>query len=277
MRSRLVPTLAALALLAYAAPARAQAKAAPLSNGDCAKCHTDQPNDIATAGGKHKTEVGCQDCHTGHRPTSKSNIPQCSMCHDGKDHFKLGGCLGCHKNPHTPKNIVLGPGLTEPCLSCHAKVGEELKANKSKHSSRACTFCHKAHGQKPECVGCHKPHSEATTPADCRKCHKAHSPKNVTYAENTPNAMCGACHRQPAALLAASQAKHHELACGTCHQEKHRAVPKCEDCHADQHPAAFMARFGSCVACHKDPHDLNNWGPGGGPAGAKAAHARRTK
>lgn len=258
------------ALLALSLPlllvtsATAQKASSTLTNADCVKCHAGPPADIAAGGGKHKSEIGCQDCHTGHRPTSKANIPACSGCHDGKPHFKLAGCNGCHQNPHKPTNIILGGNITEPCLSCHAKAGDALRSQKSRHATRACTFCHKEHGKIPSCLGCHKPHATTMTQADCGKCHKAHTPKNVTYAESTPSAQCGSCHRAPFAQLDASKSKHHELSCATCHQEKHRAMPKCTDCHDAPHDEAILAKFGRCGECHKTAHDLNNWVGGGG-------------
>ena len=85
-----------------------------------------QPADIETGGGKHKTEISCQDCHTGHRPASKNNIPECANCHEGEAHFKLPNCLGCHKNPHTPKNISFDKKQTAPCLTCHKEQIKQL-------------------------------------------------------------------------------------------------------------------------------------------------------
>ena len=76
-----------------------------LLNDDCAKCHSKPPADIAAAGSKHKTEIGCQDCHNGHPPTTRKIIPLCSQCHEGKAHYKLAACNSCHSNPHTPLNI----------------------------------------------------------------------------------------------------------------------------------------------------------------------------
>ena len=103
--------LALSVLLAGAAFAAAQDAKTPaakpaLGSDDCIKCHAKPPADITAAGGKHK-KVSCQDCHVGHPPSvpAKSIIPKCSNCHQGKSHFELKDCLGCHSNPHTPKNI----------------------------------------------------------------------------------------------------------------------------------------------------------------------------
>jgi hypothetical protein len=75
--------------------------------------------------------------------------------------------------------------------------------------------------------------------------------------------------------MTANQTKHSSQTCATCHQEKHKMVPKCQDCHGDKHPAGILARFPKCLDCHKSPHDLNNWKPAA-PA-PKAAPGPKTK
>ncbi|HWI40843.1 MAG TPA: cytochrome C, partial [Verrucomicrobiae bacterium] len=195
------------AFLAAGNPAQAQTPAPRLGNDDCIKCHTVQPADVAQAGGKHKT-VGCADCHTGHRPSSKNNIPECSNCHSGKPHFQLQGCLGCHTNPHTPKKITISGKVTDPCLTCHTEQIKQLRENKSKHTALFCNTCHATHPSVPQCTQCHKPHSAAMGPGDCKKCHKAHMPLALNYGSDVPNTDCGACHKKALDLLNASQAKH---------------------------------------------------------------------
>jgi hypothetical protein len=268
---------------APAAPAAPAAKqTAQLTSADCVKCHAKPPADIEARGMAHKTKVTCQDCHQGHPPTTKKIIPQCGMCHEGKPHFKLGGCLGCHRNPHTPKDITFGRDVTDPCLTCHSQQIAQLKQFPSKHSKLNCSFCHDVHGKIPQCTQCHKAHSPEQTAADCKKCHKAHQPKNVAYAADTPSKQCGACHSKALGLLSASKAKHKSLLCVTCHQEKHKMVPKCQDCHGVPHAAGIMAKFPKCGDCHGIAHDLNNWkgqtaAPAAAPAAAPKAPAHHKK
>jgi len=245
---------------AFSAASDQKAAKPVLSSDDCIKCHANPPADIAAAGGKHKM-VMCTACHAGHPPSvpAKSIIPKCSNCHTGKPHFELKDCLQCHTNPHTPKNIKIGPNLTEPCLTCHTKQIQQLKETRTKHSALYCSTCHSTkHPNVPECIRCHKPHTPDMTAADCKKCHQAHAPKPVTY-EDVPAKFCAGCHKQAYDLLTASKAKHKDFACSFCHQAKHKMIPKCQDCHGEKHPAGIMAKFKKCGDCHNIAHDLNNW------------------
>jgi len=229
-----------------------------LTTDDCVKCHTTAPADIASAGAGHKT-ITCFDCHASHRPQSKNNIPQCSQCHTGKPHFELNGCLGCHRNPHTPLKISFGNNVTDACLTCHSQQIKQLREYKSKHTNLACSYCHSVHRIVPECVKCHKPHSADMTQADCKSCHKAHMPKAVTYGTEVPNKSCGACHKKAMDLLSANKSKHNKLACVFCHAGKHKTVPTCTSCHNAPHAAGILQKFPKCSDCHFIAHDLNNW------------------
>jgi hypothetical protein len=252
------------------------AKQPALTARDCVMCHTTQPADIDANGGKHKTSINCRDCHAGHRPATKNNIPVCSQCHQGKPHYEQkAACLSCHKNPHTPLKITFDKPMTDPCLTCHTNQIKQLRENKSKHSTKNCTDCHEVHRKIPQCTQCHKSHSADITAADCKKCHKAHMPTVVTYASDVPSKYCAACHTSQFDKLAKLKTKHSEQSCAACHQDKHKMIPKCQDCHGDKHPAGIMAKFPKCLECHKSPHDLNNWTAA--PASKEAAPAPKKK
>jgi hypothetical protein len=262
-------------LFAYSDSGAVTAKEQPtVTNEDCVKCHTDPPAAIAAAGGKH-TGVGCSGCHIGHPPAVKKPIPKCSQCHMGKPHFEIEGCLGCHKNPHTPLNISFAGNITEACLSCHTQQIAQLRDNKSKHTSLNCSTCHSVHRKVPECTQCHKPHSAEMAAPDCKKCHKAHMPKAVTYGAEIPSKDCGACHKKALDLLSSGATKHKTFECAFCHQAKHKMVPNCQDCHGAPHPAGIMAKFPKCGDCHNIAHDLNNWSAAKKEAPAEAPKKKK--
>ncbi len=273
----LVAFLAVLALGVIAAPpdlSAADKAVASLTQDDCVKCHAGPPADVAAAGAKHKAEVSCLDCHAGHRPASKNNIPKCSQCHEGKPHYQEKNCLECHKNPHKPLTIAFGGKVTEACLSCHTDQIKQLKEHKSKHTALFCSSCHDVHRKIPECVKCHRPHSTEMAQADCKKCHRAHQPSVVAYGPDVPNKDCSACHKKAFELLSASPAKHKAVACVKCHANMHRTVPACEQCHPQKHQAQLMKKFPRCGTCHYIAHDLNNWPVASAPAKEKAAAAK---
>ena len=252
--------------IAYSADPAAPVEPVKLLNGDCVKCHGKAPVDIATAGSKHKTEIGCQDCHNGHPPTTRKIIPLCSQCHEGKPHYKLAACNSCHSNPHTPLNIKFGNNVTDACVTCHAGQIVKLRENRSKHSALFCSTCHDTHGKIPNCTQCHKPHFAEQTKDDCKKCHQAHMPKNVVYGDKVPSKDCAACHKKAFELLSSSSYKHSKLSCVACHQSKHKMVPQCQSCHGTPHPASMLSQFPKCGFCHSIAHDLNGFKTTASPA-----------
>jgi predicted CXXCH cytochrome family protein len=246
------------ALLVYSYVALAQAKVV-LSTKDCSKCHADRANDIAVAGGGHRS-VSCLGCHAGHPPEVKKPFAPCNTCHQRpKDnHPQAGSCLGCHTNPHRPLNILLKGANKEVCLTCHGPESWQLRTYESKHTALDCSQCHDVHRKIPQCTQCHIPHKGRIV-GDCKQCHRAHTPKMAAFPENMPSTDCGSCHKIPSDLLRATASKHKSLTCVGCHKLKHRFKPACQDCHGTPHPEGILAKFPECTMCHNSPHDLNNW------------------
>jgi predicted CXXCH cytochrome family protein len=231
---------------------------AQLSNADCVKCHAAVAGTVDSKGSKHKTAVGCMDCHKGHPPmVSKDRIiPVCSMCHTGKAHYEIGGCNTCHSDPHAPLQMQLAANLTAPCLSCHDKQGKELKDHPSLHTKLFCTTCHKAHREVPECLKCHQPHSADMVNKDCKVCHPAHQPRTITYGADMPSKQCAGCHKGIYDTLYGTDTKHSKQTCVFCHKDKHGVVPACETCHGTPHPAGMLKQFPKCNMCHISAHSL---------------------
>jgi hypothetical protein len=251
--------------------APAQAKAAPeqpqpvakapagppvLTDGHCVHCHPAQPQTVAAKGAKHKTEVGCQDCHVEHPPEGADAVPACDMCHSGESHYELEGCGTCHTNTHAPLDIVLEGELTGPCLTCHGQQGQEVQAHPSAHTDLPCNECHSAHRLIPECMECHEKHTDDMDFEACKTCHPVHMPLVIEYPDTIPSHYCASCHGEAMSLLQANQTKHHDLSCVYCHKEKHKNVPPCQACHGEPHPARMLQRFPKCGDCHGTAHDL---------------------
>jgi predicted CXXCH cytochrome family protein len=233
--------------------------AAGLAVDDCIKCHEQQPREIETAGSAHKDKTNCIECHAGHRPTSQKNIPVCSQCHEGSDHYALENCLRCHQNPHEPLNIVLKGELKAECLTCHTEQNAQMVANPSKHAEASCNFCHAdKHGVIPACSECHEPHTAEMVQTDCVTCHAVHEPLVLAYPKTTSSKLCVGCHETPSQELLATQTKHRNVGCVACHADKHKNIPECSNCHGLPHPAGMHAKFPKCGDCHGTAHDLNN-------------------
>lgn len=234
----------------------------PLTVAQCGQCHTRHYGNLKASGGRHR--FACQECHQAfhaYNPTKgvaayKALMPKCANCHDLPHGKEVTGCAGCHADPHAIKQMPMTPRLANACGTCHAGPKAELAGNPSKHTQVACSNCHTSHGFKPNCNMCHQPHYPEQGFDTCTKCHPVHKPKLVTYGSETPNAACAACHGAIADKLKKSPAKHATVSCATCHQDRHKAIPKCTDCHASPHPPAFLERFPTCLTCHMDPHDL---------------------
>jgi predicted CXXCH cytochrome family protein len=229
-----------------------------LSNADCIKCHQKVQETINANGGKHKTAVTCMDCHRGHPPmvSKEKIIPACKECHAGKAHYEIEGCNSCHSDPHAPLEMKLAANITDPCISCHEKEGEDLKNNPNKHTNLSCTGCHPVHKEIPLCLNCHQPHSPEMVNKDCLMCHPAHKPLVITYGSNMPSKYCAACHKNISDTLTGVGTKHSSLACVFCHKERHKMIPTCESCHGTPHPAGMLSQFPQCDMCHISAHSL---------------------
>lgn len=234
----------------------AAAQNAVLSNSDCVKCHPQQNATIEGKGAKHKTAIGCLDCHVEHPPAGTNAIPACSMCHSGKPHYDLPQCATCHSDPHDPLGIKLGEKNTPVCLTCHPPQGQELKTAPSKHTQLDCSYCHPVHRQFLNCLKCHEPHTKDMTYQTCRSCHAPHKPLEVKYTMDTPSESCAACHGDAYDNLKANKTKHHNLSCAYCHRDKHKVVPPCEACHGKPHAPAMHEKKPTCGGCHETAHTL---------------------
>jgi hypothetical protein len=58
----------AVALLGFHVKTVDSGEVPPLTDSHCVHCHPQQPATIEARGAKHKTAVGCQNCHVEHPP-----------------------------------------------------------------------------------------------------------------------------------------------------------------------------------------------------------------
>jgi hypothetical protein len=231
----------------------------PLTVAQCAQCHPGVFRSMKNDGRKHRFD--CQKCHTKfHSYNPKKGgwdelMPRCAACHAAPHGKNMVDCASCHSNPHTPMKMVVTQRLSNNCTECHKGPRDELAKFPSKHSKLGCQKCHTSHGSIPSCFACHKPHVPKQELATCKACHPVHRPLQITYDTKTPSSTCGACHTKVYGKWQKSTSKHAKVACVECHQKKHKAIPKCTDCHDEPHPKAFLVRYPNCLSCHMDPHD----------------------
>ncbi len=228
----------------------------PLLNTQCVHCHPQQDKTIAVHGEKHRTDVGCMDCHVEHPPLGDNAVPGCDMCHSGEPHYELENCGSCHTDTHAPLALRLEGELFGACLSCHQQQGDEIEAHPSAHGDLACNECHETHKDIPDCTQCHEKHTEDMDFEACAACHPVHMPLVIKYGQDTPNHWCGACHGDAQDVLAKNTTKHRNLTCVFCHKDEHMTVPPCYACHPQPHPQGILEKFPQCSQCHGTAHDL---------------------
>ncbi len=217
-----------LALVAFAAPARAQLLS---------------PGPLVSAHGSIDSDDDCEQCHTSGQQVEAS---KCLACH--KD---LGGkiaqgrglhgrgyrgqaCEGCHVE-HNGRNyrLVRWPGGAPERLD-HKETGWNLEG---KHVQTGCAKCHTQKtsggratylGARTDCGSCHKDAHAGRLGAACQQCHSARDWKEVELTQFD--------HGKTRYPLTGG---HKTVDCAKCHGT----------------PATYAPlKFGTCDSCHKDPH-----------------------
>jgi len=231
----------------------AQTKGAP--EGDCASCHEEAHQTAVRDQGKHKSILGCADCHPGHPPGETNVTVECTTCHlpESAKHFTVGNCYTCH-NPHSTMEIKYTHVYSKRiCITCHDAVNAEMGTAPSSHSKLSCTMCHRTHKATFDCLRCHKPHTEHAKYEDCLGCHKAHIPTAISFKDQVSSSLCVGCHEKTAAVVSQKGGKHKtKTNCVDCHRvHGSKGIPKCSDCHSPKEKSHFQEK--NCTKCH-DPH-----------------------
>jgi hypothetical protein len=209
-------------------------KGAQLSPTTCLACHTELKDRVAEHRGFHgrlaPSALECNKCHHEHQGTSFRLVDWGASGQKGFDHRKTGFPL-------------LGKHAPVACDQCHNDrliQDAAIRALRAKEPQRT-TFL----GTAVQCSGCHFDDHRGQLGAACKNCH------NESGWKPAP----GFNHRKTRYPLAG---KHVAVQCQKCH------APTMD---ADAHKGATLrprsevfSRFrpvahGSCVDCHKDPHE----------------------
>jgi len=219
---------------------------------------------FAHTSGAHN-RLPCATCHRRDASSPQANRPghrPCAACHSQKFAALSGPiCTVCHTSTE-PKTAALKPmkGLQ----------GFAVKFDHARHTSAACTTCH-----KPASRGAALSiPTGATAHATCYQCHTSRA-----QADGRDLSSCGVCHapgRYERVSMSAkayrvnfSHAEHRQkLNCNDCHRAKggapqdqmtqpvpamHRAsgqTQNCKSCHNNQR--AFGGDdFSDCKRCHQ--------------------------
>lgn len=257
---RIAPFVTA-ALLAAAAPARAQVSPGPL-----AAAH--QPWDNLTA---------CFQCHS----RSESMTQRCLACHTEIAwyrsqrrglHARVAAteCAKCHPDHAGRDFAMVHWDEGSPERFRHERTGWALAGA---HAKAACRSCHKVENQRAAavslirkkdhaaswlgldsaCATCHADPHAGRFGADCARCHRPTAWKEIVEK--------GFDHEKTRFPL---RGRHASVACASCHDEKSAWGPKpafaaCGDCHKDAHAgtATLAGKPADCAACH----DVNGFAP----------------
>jgi len=266
--SSITLTLAAAALLLFAAPRAAHAQA------DCLGCHGDSSmqdasgHSISVDGDKfHQSIHGvlkCNDCHITIKEyphPDKIESVKCETCHADEATGLSGSvhsnrpehpCTSCHGDAHEifPKtdarSAVYPLNVPKTCGTCH---GNDGMAQKHGLATVYPMYIDSIHGFALSKEG-------LLVAANCQSCHGSHhilsrkDPASPTNKANIPDT-CGKCH-------AGIQADYETGVHGKAIAAGKMDAPVCSDCHtahAIEQPTASAFRMQStpiCGNCHKE-------------------------
>jgi len=252
--SSITLTLAAAALLLFAAPRAAHAQA------DCLGCHGDSSmqdasgHSISVDGDKfHQSIHGvlkCNDCHITIKEyphPDKIESVKCETCH-ADEATGLSGSVHSNRPEH-------------PCTSCHGDAHEIFPKTDARSAvyplnvPKTCGTCHGNDGMAQK-HGFALSKEGLLVAANCQSCHGSHhilsrkDPASPTNKANIPDT-CGKCH-------AGIQADYETGVHGKAIAAGKMDAPVCSDCHtahAIEQPTASAFRMQStpiCGNCHKE-------------------------
>jgi DmsE family decaheme c-type cytochrome len=246
--------------LATATTAKHSAKASPITAKSsygpeaCAECHDDE-----VAAWSRTTHA-----------KSWQNGMACEQCHgDVTKHLETKGAEGT-----IVSTAKLSPAkLSETCLKCHEKTGEQAHAGLSEHARAgvSCVTCHDVHPAKEQKDKMNSMGKSAMIRGNqtelCLSCHKATA---ADFAKPTHHRMkegvmnCTSCHNPHGSTAEHQLRADGKALCVSCHQDKKgpfiyehnaQAVDGCLACH-ENHGSSSRNMLKDrdprqlCLSCH---------------------------
>ncbi len=247
----------------------------PFAAGNCGACHQPHHADnyqLLNAA----DDTLCLGCHsqpqtlTGHKgfPGKSGTCLSCHNPHGGKAKglvrdnihapFKEG-CASCHGQKAKGSDL---------CLSCHAGVGEEMRAPHSHMlpGDGTCVACHSPHASdtvgllkapyEQLCRSCHTdtfdrnrrslhPHPKTEK---CTDCHEAHGSQRLVMLNADGNAVCSRCHEtqgefsHPVGTDVVDHRTGQEMTCLSCHDPMGTEY---------RYHLKLSGKKALCVQCHR--------------------------
>lgn len=243
--------------------------------GACTACH-DAGKWKATPGFEHDTtdypltgrhaEVACDQCHLAARLSPRRD--QGGHLIPVYQPVPHGSCASCHADPH-------GGQFGRDCTACHATTrpftqvsggagfdhGRTRFPLRGLHATTRCAACHQSFQTEKDkhpgfgtCTACHAdPHGGSATLAgrsvDCAACHgeRGFSPGTLSIER----------HQETRFPLAG---RHRTVRCAGCHVKD----PSAAGTKWGSARVVIRPGFGTCAACHADPHGTQLAGRAGG-------------
>lgn len=233
---RLAALTSALAALALAAPAAAQA---PAARNGCVECHGDV---LEEAGSDvHRgARISCVDCHHGDASTDdmeKAKDPKKGFVAKPRGLAAAQLCGNCHSDIERMR--VLNPRLPTSQLAEYRTSGHGKLAQKGNLRVATCVSCHGFHGIRPVSDP-GSPASKGRIVETCTHCHNATYMKGIQIPTDQLEKYTQSVHGQKRL------------------KERDASAPACTDCHGNHGaaPPGVYAVTHVCGKCHVTQAEL---------------------
>lgn len=250
------------------------------------------------AGNKHinlSSRQACKDCHAD-EVKAYERTTHSKVFSEKEDYLACANCHGSNVAEHADEssNVVVRKNsklsameLSDMCLKCHDKVGEQGHASLSEHTAAGvnCTSCHSVHPSADHKAKMAEVGLSAMFKAKgsdlCLSCHKN---TQAQFAQSTHHRLqegvmeCTTCHNPHGSTNGKTLRADNKQVCLQCHQDKrgpflfeHTAADNangCMNCH-ENHGAGgrnmLKARDPKtlCMSCHSGAEAINMHGVSG--------------